>query len=368
MIKLAIIGANDFQRQLILKAREMKLETHVFAWEDGAVGKECADYFYPISIIEKEKILKECQKIKIDGICSIASDLAVLTVDYIAEKMGLNANSVHCSHIATNKFAMRNAFKSNGDPIPKYAEVELGKTYDISDFKYPLIVKPTDRSGSRGITKITEESQLVDAIKDACAESFEHKAMIEEFVEGKEYSVECISFHGKHVLLAVTEKLTTGAPHFIETGHNQPALISQEVLNQIKSIIYHALDSLNITEGASHSEIKIDKKGLIKIIEIGSRMGGDCIGSDLVRISTGYDFTKMVIDVALGKEPEFKKIAEPEKACVRFLFSEDDVMECETMLQKGWTLERKYIEKAFDDHMITDSSSRYGYYIMKEKF
>lgn len=364
MVKLAIIGANDFQRQLILKAHEMNIETHVFAWEDGAVGKECADFFYPISIVEKERILQECQRIKIDGICSIASDLAVITVDYVAEKMGLNANSIECSQVATNKFAMRNAFKKNGDPIPKFIEVEFDKSYDISDFTYPLIVKPTDRSGSRGITKITDESQLKGAIKDACAESFEHKALIEEFVKGKEFSVECISFHGEHRLLAVTEKITTGEPHFIETGHNQPANISTYEVEKIKSIIFHALNSLMISEGASHSEVKIDECGDIKIIEIGSRMGGDCIGSDLVRISTGYDFTKMVIDVSLGKEPEFKKITNPKKAAVRFIFSKDDVAACESMLNNGWELERKYMEKDFDGHKITDSSNRYGYYIM----
>ena len=189
--------------------------------------------------------------------------------------------------------------------------------------------------------------------------------MVEEFVGGKEYSVECVSFHGKPTLLAVTEKITTGAPHFIETGHNEPAPVSVEMVEKIKSVVYHALDSLKITEGASHSEIKIDDDGNIKIIEIGSRMGGDCIGSDLVRISTGYDFTKMVIDVALGNEPDFGKIVEPRQAAVRFILTEKDMNDCEAMLQNGWQLERKFIEHEFDGHEITDSSNRYGYYIMK---
>ncbi|WP_292474019.1 ATP-grasp domain-containing protein, partial [Methanosphaera sp.] len=326
MKKIAIIGAYYFQDQLILKAKEMGLETHVFAWEDGAVGKEHADFFYPISIIEKEQILTKCKEIGIDGICSIASDLAVLTVDYIAEKMNLNANSIECSEIATNKYMMRQAFKKNGDPIPKFIEVCENEDFDISKFSFPLIVKPTDRSGSRGITKVTDVTQLASAIKSACSESFEHKSMIEEFVEGKEYSVECISFHGKHTLLTITEKITTGAPHFIETGHNEPAPISSEMTDKIRNSVYHALNSLKIKEGASHSEIKIDDSNNIKIIEIGSRMGGDCIGSDLVRISKGYDFTPMVINVALCKEPDFTQVIQPRKAAVRFIFSEKDIL------------------------------------------
>lgn len=365
MKKLAIIGANDFQNQLILKAKEMGIETHVFAWEDGAVGKNNADYFYPISIIEKERILKKCQEIIIDGICSIASDLAVLTVDYVAEKMGLNANSIECSEISTNKYLMRNKFKENSDPIPKFIEVSEGEIFDISEFSFPLIVKPTDRSGSRGITKILCAEELFDAVHTTCGESFEKKAIIEEFVKGDEYSVECISFHGAHVFLAITQKLTTGSPHFIETGHNQPASLSIQMIEKIKGVVFHALDSLKITEGASHSEIKIDEDANIKIIEIGSRMGGDCIGSDLVRISTGYDFTRMVIDVALGNKPDFIKIVEPKKAAVRFIFTEKDITECEIMLKAGWQLERKFIEHEFDGHEISDSSNRYGYYVMK---
>ena len=98
--------------------------------------------------------------------------------------------------------------------------------------------------------------------------------------------------------MALTLKHTTGAPYFIETGHVEPAPIEDEILERVKEVITHALNTLEIKNGASHSEIKIDAEGNIKIIEIGARMGGDCIGSDLVYYSTGYDFVKMVIQVA----------------------------------------------------------------------
>ena len=359
MKKIAIIGANDFQNQLIIKAKQCGYETHVFAWEEGAVGKESADYFYPISIIEKELILEKCKSIGIDGICSIASELAVITVDS-------NANSIRCSEIATNKFAMRNAFKKRNDPIPKYCLVSENEISDLENLNFPVIVKPTDRSGSRGIQKIFKKEEIKDAVSNACKESFEKKALIEEFVEGDEYSVECISYHGQHTMLMITEKITTGSPYFIETGHNQPAPLLKQQYCEIQEIIFHALDTLNITEGASHSEIKIDQDGVIKIIEIGSRMGGDCIGSDLVRISTGYDFTKMVLDVALGQAPRFERICTPMKAFVRFIFNQSDIDECEKMIEEGYLLERKYMECPFDGHVITDSSNRYGYYILKK--
>lgn len=91
------------------------------------------------------------------------------------------------------------------------------------------------------------------------------------------------------------------APHFIETGHCEPSDLSEEMLQKVQKTMYAALDALQITDGASHGEFKITPDGEVRIIEIGSRMGGDCIGSDLVPLSTGYDFMEMVIDVACGK-------------------------------------------------------------------
>ena len=364
--KLAIIGANDFQNQLIIKAKEMGIETHVFAWEDGAVGKKNADFFYPISIVEKEEILKKCQEIGINGICSIASDLASITVNYIAEKMSLVGNGIDSSIIATNKYLMRKAFERNGDPSPKNFRSDELNEQIINSLELPLIVKPVDRSGSRGITKITDKTQLNDAIRIAESLSFDKKAMVEEFIEGKEYSVEYISYRGTHTFLALTEKFTTEAPHFIETGHIQPAYVSPVILEKIQSIVSHALDSLKIQNGASHSEIKINTDGAIKIVEIGGRMGGDCIGSDLVQISTGFDFVKMVIDIALGKKPDFTKICEPRKAEVRFIFSRDDLnlLECEKKNNPEKIYRISDIEKISDDHKVEDSSTRFGYYIL----
>lgn len=142
--------------------------------------------------------------------------------------------------------------------------------------------------------------QLESAIKRARKDSFEGKAIIEEFVTGREISVEGISFEGNHTILQITDKVTTGAPFFVELEHHQPSSLSDEIKDKVKQIVLNALDALHIQYGASHSELKIDEDGNIRVIEIGARMGGDFIGSNLVQLSTGYDFVKGVIDVALG--------------------------------------------------------------------
>jgi biotin carboxylase len=299
--KLAIIGGSYLQLPIVKKAKEMGIETHCFSWRDGAVCADEADYYYPISVVEKETILEKCQDIGIDGITTIASDIAVVTVNYVASHMGLCSNPSDYTEVTTNKFMMRQCFKDNNVPSPKFALVEDLTHYQITGFKFPLIVKPTDRSGSRGVEKILDPIQLEEAVNRARNESFEHKAIIEEFVTGREISVESISYKGKHYILQITDKVTTGAPFFVELEHHQPSSLSEDIKKNVEDIVIRALDALHIECGASHSELKITEDGDIKVIEIGARMGGDFIGSDLVQLSTGYDFLKGVIEVALDQ-------------------------------------------------------------------
>lgn len=368
MKKLVIIGANDFQNQLILKAKSLGYETHVFAWKDGSIGEKTADYFYPISIVEKEKILEECKKIKPDGVCSIASDLATLTVNYVSENLGLNSNSYSVTHQCTNKYAMRKRMKEFGVKTPCFVKVNNDpSTWNIDNLTFPLIVKPTDRSGSRGITKVFNKDELESAIKYATKDSFEQSAIIEEFIDGDEYSCECITVDGEHHFLAFTKKYTTGSPNFIETGHCQPSDIDSDLHAVIKEEIFKALTALGVTNSASHTEFKVDENGNFGIIEIGARMGGDCIGSDLVKLSTGYDFIKMVIDVACGNPIDFTQDEHFDKVCIKFIFNEDDLKEMNEFKDKYPEKIYRISEMEMENLGKTvDSSSRIGYYIYTE--
>ncbi|MFT8887965.1 MAG: ATP-grasp domain-containing protein [Ethanoligenens sp.] len=358
---VAIIGANDFQNQAILLAKSLGYVTHVFAWADGAVGKATADYFYPISITQKEEILEICRKLRLAGVFSIGSDLAVPTVSYLATRLGLPGNSEVCAAVSTNKYQMRRRFLERGIPTPRFWEVADALGCDAIEAAFPLIVKPTDRSGSRGVTRVEDAQSLREAVARCVACSFAKKAIVEEFIEGDEYSAESITFTGRHRLLAVTKKFTTGAPHFIETGHVQPAPISPD---RVQAAVYQALDALEITNGASHAEFKITPAGDVRLIEVGARMGGDCIGSDLVRLSTGYDFLRMTLDAACGKAPDFTPVSEPQTAFVRFLFGQEDLDVLRGLqISESAVLRRVSAIDLPDGRQVTDSSTRLGYYI-----
>lgn len=364
---LAIIGASYLQLPLIKKAKELGYITHVFAWKANDVGEKEADFFYPISITEIDLITDKCREIGVCGICSIATDLGNITVNYVADRLGLPCNTCESTRKSTNKYLMRKAFEESGDPSPKSIIVDKDTDLSKLDLSFPIIVKPTDRSGSRGIYKLDNKDKLKTVVNLAIEEGFEKKALIEEYVDGKEYSVEGISYNGKHHILAVTLKYTTGAPHFIEKGHMEPAPISGNLYNKVVKVITHALDTLEIKNSASHSEIKIDDDENIKIIEIGSRMGGDCIGSDLVYYSTGIDYLKAVINVACGIEPDLDSNKTTCVSEVRYILNEDDLKEFYRIKkEEPWKILRIADDKHFSlIGKTTDSSNRAGCYIIK---
>lgn len=368
MPKLAIIGAGYLQLPLVYKAKYLGIETHCFAWEDGALCRDVADFFYPISITEKDEILSVCRQVGIDGILTIASDLAVLTVNYVAQQMGLVGNSDCYTSMVTNKFEMRQQLVAFGVASPKY-RLTTEDVANVADFTFPLIVKPVDRSGSVGIAKVNAEKELHRAVQRAVACSFSKTAIIEEFVEGREVSVECISWKGKHFLLAITDKMTTSAPYFVEISHRQPAEVSAEVSRKIEQLTFSALDALHIENGASHTEIKITADEKLFVIEVGARMGGDFIGSHLVPLSTGYDFLQGVIDMALGKfSPPNVASFQNEVAGVYFLSEETIALK---PIIENWRHYSEVVEADMLNKEITSlrsSADRSGYLIYKGEF
>lgn len=362
--ELAIIGASYLQLPLIEKAKEMGYTTHVFAWAAGDVGEAAADRFYPISIVEKENILEVCRRIGICGVTSIASDLAAVTVNYVAAALGLPGNPPEVTARTTNKYLMRQAFAAGEDPSPRSVLVDDATDLADLDLAYPIIVKPTDRSGSRGVCKLEGPAGLKKAVAVALGESFEKRAVVEEFAEGQEYSAEGICWHGQYRQLAVTRKYTTGAPHFIETGHREPAPLPPQTVARVEAVLAHAVATLGVQNSATHAEFKIDGAGRIQLIEIGARMGGDCIGSHLVPLSTGYDYLRMVIEVACGLPPTFAKAGAPRAVESVFLLTPGDVAELERLRRET----PQKILAVVDYHPeklghTTDSSNRAGCYI-----
>ena len=366
--RLVILGTNEYQNPLIVRAKELGYETHVFGWKTGAIGESTADVYHDVNIMDYETLWKEVQNVNPCGVASIASELAMHPMNYLLRKMGIPCNSLETEKIATNKYLMRCAMRDAGIDGPRFTLVEEDFNKELlKDFEYPLIIKPVDLSTSRGVMKINTEEELDAAIEYAMGWSKTKQCILEEFIEGQEYSGESIAYDGKYKLLVVTEKSTTGAPHFVETGHKQPANLSPELFEKVEKTLYRAFASMGIKYGAVHPEFRITKEGRICFMEIGARMGGDCIGSDLVPISSGYDYMGMVISIGCGKEPSFEKIQKPKIARIKYIITKEDLREFEKMKEEHpERIKRQSEIKELSDNPILKSADRAGYYITAE--
>lgn len=305
--RIAVIGANEPLIPFYRQAKELGYEIIGIAWEKGAVCKKYCDRFYPISFAERDKVLEVCRNERIDGITSFSLESALPTVVYVAQKMGLVSNSEESLLLTQSKYAQRQALERSGIEVPRYYQITRETDLKKIECKYPVIVKPVDSGGSQGIVKAESADNLLEAYTYAVDYSRTQQVIVEEFIDGREFSVEYISHNGQHYFLQITDKVTSGAPRFVEMQHHQPADITDEVREAIRDMVERALTALKITNSPSHTEIKLNSNGQLCIIETGARMGGDFITSDLVRLSTGYDMVKGCIELATGQftKPEF---------------------------------------------------------------
>lgn len=329
-IKIALVGANEQQNPLILKAKALGYETHVFAWQTGhEIGAQTADCFYPISVANKEAILEKCRRIGVDAIASLGSDAAARSCAYVAQQLGFPTTAYEAVVEATNKLKTRDIFAKRGIPQPAY--LEITDSFDLQKLKelsFPLVVKPSDRSGGRGLSVVCTEKQLFHAINRAREISAEGKAIAEEFVSGQCYSCECISFAGTHRILGFTKReIRRWGSAVVETAHAMPGRLPRSVRQKVEDEIPKILDALAIRYGASSVEFIVDDEKKHSYIEVTPAMYGDFIGSHLVEASTGFDYLQAVLDIALGKDAVAHKHRTVAQAEVRFVCDKQDVPE-----------------------------------------
>lgn len=295
--KIAIIGASTGQLPLCMKAKEMGLETYCFAWPKDAVCKDIVDHFIPISIFEMDKIVDLCKEYQIDGVVSNASEATALVVSYIADKLGKVGTPYDIFLKIQNKEYVRkttNTIEGLG-----HVDYKIGKVNEIlSTFPTPYVLKPIKGASKKGVNFVNKDTISQISVPSDLEDTL---FIAEQYINGVEYSVETISYKGQHEIVQVTEKIGTGAPHFVELEHHQPAQLTATVCHKLQTLIPQILSSVGYTDGASHIEIKIDFAENIYLIEINPRGGGDYISNNLVGLSTDYDYLKQMISVALDQ-------------------------------------------------------------------
>lgn len=321
--KLLVLAAGILQITVIKKAKAMCYYVIAADGDPNARGFQYADKAICANITDEEVMLKIAREEGVDGVIHPCSEVSMNVMGRINDELGLAGITREQAIRATNKHLMREAFEKGNAPSPKSILTESAEDawkHLQKDFTTDGILKPSRNSGSRGIAKVTRDmpkEEFEKAYYIALEESRDKSVLIEQFIEGPEFSIEIIVWNGEVNVLTVTDKKTTEAPHFVELGHNQPSCRTAEEVETLKAAAVAGVKALGVNNCACHAEAKL-MDGKAYLMEIGARLGGDFISTELTHLSTGIDMVAAAVDVALGIEPDLSVKEEPKGACIRY--------------------------------------------------
>lgn len=342
MKKVLIFGCGELQRSIILRAKKMGLYTVGIDPCEDATCKDDVDAFEVVGGQDYEGTCAVVEKYGVDAIVTTATDKPLVMMARIAEKYGFPFYSVETAQWSTDKFQMKQRFIAGGVPHARgillnsealkrsLRSKSLGNSKEnfsdrfLIDFEadkptqelhFPVIVKPRDNSGSRGVKLCRNKEELKASIEEALDNSKLDTVLVEEFIEGSEYSIESLHyFEGsqqptvngqqpecKSEVIQFTEKKTTEFPYNVELGHKQPANLSEEQKNAIREIVSKIGKTMNFVNCPSHTELKINERGIF-VIETSPRLGGDYITSTLTPLSTGVNVEDELLRISLGEK------------------------------------------------------------------
>ena len=306
---ILIFGGGLNQLELIREARRLGLVTVVIDPQADPPGKQEADFCHRVAGDDYEATRAVALRHNVSGIVTGQMEKPLRLMARLADEMGYIFNSPGVTEKATDKWLMKEAFIAAG--VPCAAGILISPDDDpVSKLdagpSFPVIIKPRDAYSSRGVFRCSSVEEVRSYIDVSRSFSSSGDILAEEFVEGREYSVEAVTFRGETTIIQFTEKFITPYPRTVETGHLQPADLTGEERESISVTVIRALKALGIGNSASHTEVMISDKGIV-VIEIGARLGGDFIASYLTRASTGVSMDRAAIQIALGIKPDLQK-------------------------------------------------------------
>lgn len=361
---ILVFGGFDYQLSLIKECLDMNLYTVVIDPNPNAIAKQYADAFEVVGGQDFEGTCRVVEKNKIDAIATAATDKPLIMIARIAKKYGFKFFSEQTAKLSTDKFLMKQKFAELGVPFAKGSIIETAN----DEIKFPIVIKPTDNSGSRGVVFCENKNDLENTFKESIQYTQKPYLLAEEFIEGKEYSIESLHFDGKSKIIQITEKIVSTLPYFVELGHVQPAILDKEIYEKLEILIDNVSKAFGFENCGSHNEVKI-KDGKITLIEISPRLGGDFISSILVKSSTGISMEKAMLQIALGEKPNFLNRKDSVSGIFYFCFEPGIVSEINNV--KKILNIPEVIDYSFDLKVgdkipkIATSIDRYGYFILK---
>lgn len=308
MKKLMLLGGMRYLVPVIEAAHKLGVYVITCDYLPNNIAHKYSDEYCNVSILEKDKVLEKAKELKIDGILSFACDPGVVTAAYVAEKMGLPSSGPYESiEILQNKGKFRKFLTDNNFNVPvakQYTDIETALN-DIEMFNWPVIVKPTDSAGSKGVTKVVKKSELRDAINYALKFSHSNEFIIEYFLEKIGDSSDCDSFSVDGELKFVSfsaQKFDENCENpYTPAAYTWPASISKEHQEELTNEIQRLLKLLDMKNSIYNIETRECTNGKAYIMECSPRGGGNRL-AEMIRYMTGVDMITNIVKSALGME------------------------------------------------------------------
>ena len=305
--KIIIIGAGLLQVPAIQIAQDMGLYAIVFDYNKDAHGMKIADLPMVVSTRDVDGSVRAARdlskQMEINGVITVGTD-ASTTVAAVANALGLPGNRFEDAYAASNKIRMRERFKKNNVPQPNFFPV-WNYEETIEAFRHlnkPVVLKPADNMGARGVMKVENESDILAAFNRAKSSSPSGEVIIEEYMDGPELSIDMLIYDNEIYVTGVADRIIEYPPFFIETGHIMPSNLDKDKIDDAIKVMKDGIKALNLKIGAAKGDIKVTKNGAM-VGEIAARLSGGFMSAYTYPLSTGVNLIKNAIEIALGNPP-----------------------------------------------------------------
>ena len=307
---IIILGAGVMQGPAIEIAKELGFYTIAVDGSKEAPNISMADQFEQIDLKDKEGIETFAQTLQTKssrlGIVTAGTDFSA-SVAWVAEKLELPGIPYEAALNASDKSRMRECFKKASLPSPEFYTITAKDNFYESSLKFPVVIKPVDNMGSRGCRRVDSIEEFPQAAKAAIDFSRSGRAIVENFMDGPEFSVDAICCHGEITICGLADRHIFFPPYFIEMGHTMPAVISEENQTAMLDTFCKGIHALGLAGekniGAAKGDIKLTSRGPM-IGEIAARLSGGYMSGWTYPYSSGVQPIRAAILAAMGRKPD----------------------------------------------------------------
>jgi biotin carboxylase len=305
-MNVLILGGGIMQLPAVRIAKGKGWKVFVAARDIDVAIRSLADEAIAVDLSDREAVGREAGRLRerfgLDGVFTAGTDFST-SVAWVADALRLPGIPYAVALNTTDKSRMRTRLRARGVPCPRFFTVRRRQPLERpEDFPFPLVVKPVDNMGARGVRRVDREGELTAAVNMALEQSRTGTAIVEEYMDGPELSLDAVVYRGQATVCGVADRHICFPPYFVEMGHTMPSSLDAELLAEAERVFKAGIRALGIRNGAAKGDIKITARGPA-VGEIAARLSGGYMSGWTFPLSSGVEVTEAALNVAVGLPP-----------------------------------------------------------------